>query len=47
MKAHDSVCSGCLRTREEITRWVAYTDEEREWVMVRLGHRMKDSHKKT
>lgn len=47
MNAHDSICSGCFRTREEITHWLAYSDEERELVMLRLGHRVADSHKKT
>lgn len=33
----DEVCRSCLRTFDEITRWVAMTDEERRAVNYRVA----------
>ena len=32
------LCTGCGRTKDEITRWSRMTDEERMGVMKRLGY---------
>ena len=32
-------CVGCLRTREEITNWLKYSDEEREAKMKEIAER--------
>jgi len=26
---HESICTGCYRTKEEVANWAAYTDEEK------------------
>lgn len=33
----DDVCRSCLRTFEEITRWVEMTDDERKQVNLRIA----------
>lgn len=33
------VCTGCHRTRDEIARWLAMTDDERTRVMAALAER--------
>lgn len=33
------LCLGCKRTVEEITRWIAYSDEERAAIMRELPQR--------
>jgi predicted Fe-S protein YdhL (DUF1289 family) len=37
-KLEAGICIGCKRTKEEITRWKSYTDDERLAVMKRLGY---------
>ncbi len=32
----DDICIGCKRTKEEITKWMKYTDEEKQKVLDRL-----------
>ncbi len=34
-------CSGCMRTREEITRWYRMTDDERQIVLNDIPLRLK------
>ena len=29
----DGFCEGCLRTGEEIARWISMSDNERLWIM--------------
>lgn len=31
-----NLCSGCLRTREEIARWTSMTESERRFIMERM-----------
>jgi len=39
LNAELGICIGCLRTREEITYWSRYTDEERAAIMADLARR--------
>ncbi|HAA10497.1 MAG TPA: DUF1289 domain-containing protein [Cytophagales bacterium] len=32
----EAVCVGCGRTKEQITRWLTYTEEERKEIMASL-----------
>lgn len=34
----NDICKGCNRTKEEITNWTKYSDEQRMTVMKRLGY---------
>jgi predicted Fe-S protein YdhL (DUF1289 family) len=36
-KLVDDVCTGCRRTKEEITNWTKYTDEQRSKIIGRLS----------
>ncbi len=36
-------CAGCLRSREEIARWLRYSDDEREAILGKLGKRRADA----
>jgi uncharacterized protein len=36
---HRDICLGCLRTRDEIARWLRMTDSERSAVIAALGQR--------
>jgi predicted Fe-S protein YdhL (DUF1289 family) len=29
----DGYCDGCLRTGDEIARWISMSDRERQWIM--------------
>ena len=29
----DGLCDGCLRSGEEIARWISMSDRERQWMM--------------
>lgn len=33
-----NICVGCKRTKEEITKWMRYSHEERMAIMRRLGY---------
>lgn len=39
LNAELGICIGCLRTREEITYWTRYTDDERAAIMADLARR--------
>ena len=39
LNAELGICVGCLRTREEITYWTRYTDDERAAIMADLARR--------
>lgn len=29
----DGLCAGCFRSVDEITRWIAMSEHEREWIV--------------
>lgn len=40
----NDICVGCYRSAEEITRWMAYSDEEKRQVLVNCADRAKILH---
>ena len=34
----DGYCEGCLRTGDEIARWISMSDAERRWIMEHTLH---------
>lgn len=38
-KLENDVCIGCKRTKEEITLWTKYTDEEKQKVLDRIKNK--------
>jgi predicted Fe-S protein YdhL (DUF1289 family) len=36
-----NVCTGCLRTIDEIVAWGRFSDDERRWIMADLPNRKK------
>ena len=36
-----SLCKGCGRSREEITKWTRYSDAQRAFIMTELEGRLK------
>ena len=41
-RQEDGVCIGCGRTKEEVTEWFDYTDNERKIIMERLEGEIRD-----
>ena len=39
----DGVCVGCLRTRQEITDWRHYSDEQKQQVLDNIKLRQKEA----
>jgi uncharacterized protein len=39
-KLENDVCVGCKRTKEEITMWTKYTDEEKQNVLLKLNKKV-------
>jgi predicted Fe-S protein YdhL (DUF1289 family) len=39
--ADNGFCMGCFRSLDEITRWLAFNEEQRQAVMVQLESRME------
>jgi len=37
----DNLCTGCMRSADEIGRWTLYSDEEREKIMQSLKARQE------